>query len=219
MMLRLLLLAAGCLASSAAVAGEQPDSGWVRFDLEGTAPNLMGGVTLPVGAGPTAVAIDASVGLRQGAAYVGFTREAGSLYLMPQLGVQLDWDAGEVGVGPSLIAAFEVPPLPVYLESWTRVMAISNTVYERIFVLIRMPGGTAAVGPQLEWFEDLDDADRRSLKLGARVNGRLDDHTAFGLFLGAELRKAAQEPLFGDAGVGVVTRLTVTGRIIGKHRP
>ncbi|MCB9675820.1 MAG: hypothetical protein H6737_11925 [Alphaproteobacteria bacterium] len=108
------LLAGLLLAASPAWAG-----GFVRIDAQRQSEARLG-LFAPVS---RTVAIAPSVRLsgRQAELDVGVTAEIGALYVTGWVGGGMRWEATQAFFGPGLALAFEAPPIPLYLESWTEL--------------------------------------------------------------------------------------------------
>lgn len=186
----------GLLSSGTAVAQEEPPlpvHGWFRADFDTRPDTVRGwvGFTIPFSR-TTALAIDVIGSDSSAGINVGPTFEIGALYLAPMVGADYTFEGGDAGLAATLLWAFEAPPLPIYLESWTRAtlrkpFGGSNEVLWQIQAL-----GTVrswlAVGPEFDALY----APVGQRRLGLRANLGVTKNITLGVFAGYEFSSAAR---------------------------
>jgi hypothetical protein len=186
----------GLLASGPALAQEEPKlpvHGWVRADFE-TEPvggRAWVGVTIPFSR-TTALAIDVIATDVAAGVNVGPTFEIGALYLTPMVGADYTYEGGTAGVAGTLLWAFEAPPVPIYLESWTRAtlrepFGGSNDILWQLQVLATLRSWLA-LGPEYDALY----APIGQRRLGLRANFGITKNIVFGVFAGYEFSSAAR---------------------------
>ncbi|MEZ4315895.1 MAG: hypothetical protein R3F61_00250 [Myxococcota bacterium] len=112
------LLAALLFASTPAWAG-----GYARLDFQ-RASQVRVGVFAPVSR-TVAIAPVARLSGREAELDVGVTADIGALYLAGWVGGGMRFSPAAVPyVSPGLSFALEVPPLPLYIESWTELRVL-----------------------------------------------------------------------------------------------
>ncbi len=185
----------GLLAGGPALAQEEPKlpvHGWVRLDLDTAKIGRRAwvGVTVPFSR-TTALAADVMATTTQAGLDVGPTFELGALYLSPMLGAEYSYK-GMLGVAATLLWAFEAPPLPIYLESWTRAtlrspFGGSNEIIWQLQALATLRSWVA-LGPEF----DAVYAESGQRRLGLRANFGLTKHIVLGVFAGYEFDASAR---------------------------
>jgi hypothetical protein len=198
--------------SGPALAQEEPKlpvHGWVRADFD-TAPvggRAWVGVTVPFSR-TTALATDLIVSNTAASLNVGPTFEIGALYLSPMVGAEYGYQ-GTPGVAATLLWAFEAPPLPIYLESWTRAtlrspFGGSDDILWQLQVLATLRGWVA-LGPEYDALYAASGQNR----LGLRANFGLTENLVLGVFAGYEFNAAARAAATGLGPDWLAARATL----------
>lgn len=212
----MLLALVGLLLPAAARAQdswELPVHAWIHTEAGNDAFRGQVGVAIPVrpevAVVPAFVATDQWVELQAGA-----TLEFGALYLMPLVGAERAHDGGSWGLAPQLHLVFEAPPLPVYIENWTRFGLRqpfdADAVLDDAWLTRTQLLGTfrpwLAAGLQIEAGGSLGGPlTSRPLGLRATVG---QPGIGLGLFAGFETVAAAKDDALVP-GAGLVGRLTL----------
>jgi hypothetical protein len=191
----------GLLASGQAAAQEEPKlpiHGWIRADFDTQPESGRGwlGVTFPFSR-TTALAVDVIASDTAAGLDVGPTFEIGALYLTPMVGAEYNYDVEQAGLVGSLLWAFEAPPLPIYIESWTRATLRkpfdgSNDLLWQIQVLGTLRSWLA-LGPEFDALY----APIGQRRLGLRANVGLTENLVLGVFAGYEFDSSARAAATG----------------------
>jgi hypothetical protein len=202
----------GLLASGQAAAQEEPKlpmNGWVRadYDTQPSSGRAWIGVTLP-SSPTTAFVADVIVSDTAAGLNIGQTFEIGALYLTPMVGAESSYE-GEVGAAATLLWAFEAPPLPIYLESWTRAtlrspFGGSNDVIWQLQALATLRSWLA-LGPEYDAVYSSSGQNR----LGLRANIGVTNNIVLGVFAGYEFNASARAAATGAGPDWLAARGTI----------
>ena len=175
--------------------------GWIRVDHDGSALQVWGGATAPLGEG-IGLAFDMYVNSGTlGEFDIGPAIAVSTLTLTPMIGLQFDWaDRKLAAIVPQLYLTGPLADGKLYNELWIQYYnykltkyqdeghGATTTLYIREFLDYKI-SDNVGVGPEIELTQNFTQGKLTSLPIGANVMLNMGLNSTFFAFLGYETNK------------------------------